>query len=77
MIEGIKLARNNDLTNFDNPIINKQLIKVASVPNIISRGPTVDIKFASKQPRVKPIVYVGLKNTSRFNASENLNCEKL
>ena len=75
MIDGISPAKNKFFHNLDNPIISKQLTNVAKVPKIKSSGPAVEAIFAKKHPNVNPIVYVGLKKTSKFKASLNLNCE--
>ena len=72
--QGIKPFKNNNFTNLDKTIINRQAINVAPVPIKISNGPTVENKFANKQPKVKPIVYLGLKKTSKTKNSDSLNC---
>ena len=65
---------NKDLQIFDKPILIKQAISVAEVPIKISIAPTVENTFASKHPKVRPIVYHGLKKTRRVRNSETRNC---
>ena len=53
---GINPEVNKFLTNLEYTIMIKQDTNVVKVPKIISNGPTVEAKLASKQPNVKPIV---------------------
>ena len=54
--QGIKPFKNNSFTNLDKTIINKHAINVAPVPIRISNGPTVENRFANKQPKVNPTI---------------------
>ena len=52
----------------------RQAAKVVNVPKTISIGPTEEKMFAMRQPKVKPIVYQGLKNTNKLKSSEKRSC---
>ena len=73
-MHGINPTLNKFLINLEYRIMRRHATKVVNVPNKISRGPKEEAKFANKHPIVRPTVKLGLKNTSKFNSSENLNC---